>query len=156
MRKRIISDIKPTPVINKIEWLDLDELAQIEITSEQTDHPIEEALIEQGKGWRASSPGEQIIRIIFDKPQDLHRIQLQFEEYRWNRTQEFVISWASDKLQPLQELVRQQWNFNPDTATSEIEDYQVALKSVSILELKINPDMNTSSVIASLAHLSLS
>ena len=50
-------------------WLDLERLAQVEITSENAKHPIESALIsDRGTGWRAAQPGKQTIRLIFDQP----------------------------------------------------------------------------------------
>src|SRR5262245_64855568 len=49
-------------------WLDLERLAQVEITSENAEHPIESALISDGvRGWRAAQPGKQKIRRIFAK-----------------------------------------------------------------------------------------
>ena len=51
------------------EWLDLEEIARVEITSEDPAFPIEHAL---GKdvttGWRASTTGPQIVRLLFDAP----------------------------------------------------------------------------------------
>jgi hypothetical protein len=41
----------------------------------------------------------------------------------------------------LHEIVRQQWNFSPEGATAEREDYRVALTEVTILELSIIPDI---------------
>ena len=45
------------------------------------------------------------------------------------------------KVIPLFEIVLQQWSFSPQGSTSEIEDYQVNLGSVSILELAIKLDL---------------
>jgi hypothetical protein len=39
------------------------------------------------------------------------------------------------------EIVRQQWSFYPQGSTTEIEDYQVNLDSVSVLELALKPDL---------------
>ena len=47
--------------------------------------------------------------------------------------------------------MRQQWNFNPAGSTSELEDYEVNLQSVSALELVIRPDLTNSEVMATLA-----
>jgi len=41
---------------------------------------------------------------------------------------------------PFSEIVASQWSFSPQGSTSEIEDYQVNLATVSILELAIKPD----------------
>lgn len=64
MRKRIIyQDAKDESLANQ-HWLDLERLAQVEITSKDSTHPIE-AVMRPGteQGWRASQSGEQIIRL---------------------------------------------------------------------------------------------
>ena len=53
------------------------------------------------------------------------------------------------------EIVRQQWNFSPEGATQEIEDYDVGLTSVTALELRITPDINGGNAIAALRELRL-
>jgi hypothetical protein len=53
---------------------------------------------------------------------------------------------------PSSEIVRQQWNFNPQGSTSQIEDYQVNLSNVAVLELRIRPELNAGRGIASLAR----
>ena len=64
---------------------------------------------------------------------------------------EFVLEWAPPGG-PLREIVRQQWNFNPEGANSEVEDYHVDLKSLSVLQLTINPDITHALAPASLSH----
>lgn len=80
---------------------------------------------------------------------------MNFEELEIERTQEYVLRWSADEGQSYQEIIRQQWNFSPEGATSEIEDYQVVLPAVTILELSINPDISDSNALASLAALRL-
>jgi hypothetical protein len=122
-------------------WLDLEELATVEVTSEHPSFPVESALGSGvGPGWRAAQKGAQQIRIIFDEPASLHRIQLRFHEAECERTQEFTIRWSSAAGGPTREIVRQQWNFSPAGSTAEIEDYVVELEAVSVLELTIQPD----------------
>ena len=128
----------------------------VEVTSEDAEFPIESALLPaKASGWRAPDPGKQIIRLIFDNPQRLQWISLNFEELEIERTQEYVLRWSADEGQSYQEIIRQQWNFSPEGATSEIEDYQVVLPAVTILELSINPDISDSNALASLAALRL-
>jgi hypothetical protein len=91
MRKRIIDHGSRAEPAAEPGWLDLERLAQVEITSEEADHPIEPALIPgRGPGWRAAQPGEQTIHLLFDEPQSLRRIHLMFHEGERERTQEFV------------------------------------------------------------------
>jgi hypothetical protein len=52
---------------------------------------------------------------------------------------------------PFKENVRQQWSFSPQGSTSEIEDYQVNLDSVSVLELVLKPDLTPANACATLA-----
>ena len=132
-------------------WLDLEEIATVELTSEHADFPIESALgFRVGPGWRASQKGTQQIRIIFDEPASLHRIRLRFHEAECERTQEFTIGWSSAAGGPTREIVRQQWNFSPAGSTTEIEDYVVELEAVSVLELTIQPDLGRQEAVATL------
>jgi hypothetical protein len=131
-------------------WLDLVELARVEVTSEEKDHPIE-AAFGDGAGWRAASPGRQLIRIIFDTARPIHRIALLFDEAAIARTQEFSLRWSAKTAEGFREIVRQQWNFDPNGSTVESEDYRVNLQDVSVLELNINPDIGSTAAYASLA-----
>jgi hypothetical protein len=132
-------------------WLDLEQIATVEVTSEDPRFPIEPALGPKcGSGWRACQKGEQQIRIIFDEPMSLHRIQLRFHETECERTQEFTLRWSPVAGEPVNEIVRQQWNFSPTGSTTEIEDYAVDLNAVSILELAIQPDLGRREAVATL------
>lgn len=134
----------------------MDRLASVEVTSEQADYPIESALLQgERRGWRASSGGTQIIRLIFDEPQKLKRIRLVFEDAESTRTQEFVLRWSSDTEHSFREIVRQQWNFSQPNAVRETEDYTVEIPGVRTLELVIVPDIKGGAVRASLSNLRL-
>ena len=156
MRKRIIGHGPGEVAAAEPGWMDLEQLAQVEITSEDVDHPIESALIPgTGSGWRAAQPGEQTIRLRFDEPLRLKRIHLVFQEDEQERTQEFVLRWSPDGGQSYREIVRQQYNFSPPAAALEVEDYDVDLDAVTALELRIVPDISGGSARASLAQLRL-
>jgi hypothetical protein len=154
MRKRIINrKLQNVSTIDQ-DWLDLNRLAQVELTSEDAAHPIEAALIPGFEsGWRAAQAGEQTIRLLFDAPQRVRRIQLLFHEDKQARTQEFVLSWSPDAGQSYREIVRQQYNFSPPGMMREFEDYTVDLIGVTVLELKIVPDISGGDVRASVAQL---
>ncbi len=156
MRKRVVNSVPQKNVDSDHKWLDIEKLAVVEVTSEDDEFPIESALL-PGKvsGWRASDPGEQIIRLLFDNPQRLQWVRLNFEELEIERTQEYVLRWSPDGGQSYQEIIRQQWNFSPEGATSEVEDYQVELPAVTILELNINPDISEKNAFASIEELRL-
>jgi hypothetical protein len=136
--------------------MDVDRLASVEVSSEQSDYPVESALLVEGKrGWRAANPGAQTIRLIFDEPQKLRRILLVFEDTENSRTQEFVLRWSPDIECSFREIVRQQWNFSPPDSVRETEDYVVDLSEVKVLELVIVPDKSGGEVRASLVSLRL-
>jgi len=154
MRKKIINPAQQTTDSTDHIWLDIETLADVEISSEDTDHPIEAALLTGGvSGWRAAEPGQQTIRLIFEHPQNIQLIRLSFLESSIERTQEYVLRTSADDGKSYQEIVRQQWNFNPVGSTSEMEDYQVNLLAVTTLELNINPDINKKNAVASLELL---
>jgi hypothetical protein len=136
--------------------MDVDRIASVEATSEESDHPIESAFLLDGRGgWRASNPGVQTIRLIFDEPQKLSRILLVFEDTESSRTQEFVLRWSHDIQYSSREIVRQQWNFSPPDSVRETEDYPVELSEVKVLELEIVPNKSGGEVRASLVSLRL-
>ena len=156
MRKRIIPSVQKDTPPSSEDWLDLERLAQVEITSEDAAHPIESALLPgRNLGWRATGPGEQTIRLLFAHPQRLRRICLEFVEPVTERTQEYVLRWSPDGGQSYREIVRQQWNFSPQGATCETEVHRVDLSGVSVLELRIVPDISGGPARASLAQLCL-
>lgn len=157
MRKRIIAQGPEQAARLDEEWLDVEHLAQVEVTSEDAAYPVESALMPgTERGWRAASPGKQIIRLIFDHPQRLRHILLIFEEHKWERTQEFLLRWSPDGGKSYQEIVRQQWNFSPAGTVKEVEDYHVELSGVTVLELNIEPNKSGGEARASLEQLRLS
>jgi hypothetical protein len=153
MRKRIIEPVQPE---TDHDWLNLEELTEVEVTSEDPAYPIESALLpSRASWWRASAPGKQTIRLLFDQPQRLQRIWLSFVEPLIERTQEYVLRWSPDGGKSFSEIVRQQWTFSPQGATSETEDHRVDLPQVTVLELTIIPDISGGNAFASLAQLRL-
>ena len=94
MRKQIVDHNFRSVTSVSHGWLDFQRLAQVELTSEDADHPIEAALsLEGGQRWRATEGGEQLVRFVFDDVQHIRRIQLLFDERQRARTQEFVLRW---------------------------------------------------------------
>ena len=153
MRKRIIEHPQSDVPVRSDDWLKLEDLAEVEVTSEDPAHLIESALLpNSGPGWRAADPGKQIMRLIFTRPQRLRRIQLTFQEATAERTQEYVLRWSGNGGQSFQEIVRQQWNFSPEGATAETEDYTVSISEANILELSITPDISGRRAFASMTQ----
>ena len=152
MRKSVIDLATTHPEQrSEQEWLDLEQVAKVEVTSEDPNFPIESAFASgHGPGWRAADKGKQIIRVIFDTPRPLHRIRLEFAETEIERTQEFTLRWSAESGRPFRDIVRQQWSFSPHGSTTEVEDYQVDLDSVSVLELALKPDLTPGNALATL------
>lgn len=156
MLKRVIGQETQVASAPNQQWLNLDALAQVEITSEEAAHPIESGLLPgSGSGWRAAQPGPQTVRLVFDQPQRINHMHLEFQEEELERTQQFVLRWSSNGGESYREIVRQQYNFSPPTTTRECEDYPVDLDGVTTLELRIVPEISGGSARASLAQLRL-
>src|SRR5438477_11646816 len=130
MRKRITSHRQQESPSANTSWLDLEALARVEVTSEDAAHPIESALLLTvgAIGWRAESPGEQTVRLLFDAPQRLKRVRLLFREEKEARTQEFVLRWSPTTESSWRDDVRQQYHFSRLGATEEVEEFHVALE----------------------------
>jgi hypothetical protein len=140
MRKSIVTPVAVASMPIGDLWRDLERIARVEMTSEDENFPIEHAIGRKATtGWKASSTGPQVIRMHFDEPLTIRRIQLHFIDSAAERSQEFAV-FVNGEDGALQEVVRQQWSFSPNGATEEIEDYAVALSGVTVLELRIDPD----------------
>ena len=140
MRKHVVSDkdLRKTPPGG---WLDLDALAEVEVSSEAERHPIEGALLPTGTAtWKASVPGKATITLRFDTPQSITRVLLHFTEAKHERSQEWAL-FASFVDHTERELLRQGWNFSPGGSQEQHEEYQFALDQVAALTLTIDPDL---------------
>ncbi len=155
MRKRLIPHPRDVSAASQ-PWLDVAALAQVELTSEDPACPIDAALRPSPTpGWRAAEPGAQMIRLVFDHPQALHRLRLVFAEPQQARTQEFVVRWSADGGQSYREVVRQQYTFSPPGTVHEVEEYQVPLHGVTHVELCIVPDIQGGDAYATLEEMRL-
>src|SRR5688572_13262958 len=95
MRKRIVNRETKSSPANEA-WLELESLAQVEVSSEEAQHPIEAALVPgASSGWRAAAPGRQIGGLLFDERQNLRMIHLVFEEHEQERRREYTLRWSS-------------------------------------------------------------
>jgi hypothetical protein len=153
MEKQLVpSDAIPCPLVGA--WLDLDTCARVRPTSEDPAHPVQAALKENhgAEGWRAAQPGAQTLWVHFDHPQAIQQVHVCFET-KERRTQEFVLLHSSDGGITYHDIVRQQFNFSPDSAPREEEDYFPRLNSVTDLKLMIVPDISGGEACATLQAL---
>lgn len=156
MRKRLITATPKNDCAQARGWLDIDEAAFVEVTSEAAGYPIEGALLHHSeRGWRADVPGPQTIRLVFDSPQTIQVIWLVFKEEEVSRTQEFLLRWLPCGGS-WRDVLRQQWTFSPPFTVTEHEEYRVELSSASALEVSINPSIGSREARASLEQLRLS
>jgi hypothetical protein len=154
MRK---TQLSPSGSAAPKDWLDLEQAARVEVSSEAEGYPVEGALLKDvQREWRAREPGIQTIRLLFDHPQTIRVIRLVFKEKEFPRTQEFVLRWLPQGTGAWKDVVRQQWNFSPPITETECEEYNVNLPSATALELSIRPDMSGGPTRASLESLQLS
>src|SRR5271154_6554163 len=139
MRKSIVSPSATTATPISDAWRDLERIARVEISSEDQMFPIEHALGKKGTtGWKAAETGPQLIRLHFDEPLTIKRLQLHFVDKAAERSQEFAVFAGAGS--ELKEVVRQQWSFGPYGSTEELEDYTVNLSGITTLEVRIDPD----------------
>jgi hypothetical protein len=154
MRKRIMDQNTEDASVSNQHWLNAEALAEVEVTSEDAAYPIESGLLsETAAGWRAAQPGPQTVRLVFNQPQAIKRVHLEFDETELERTQQFVLRWSADGGHSYREIVRQQYNFSPPGTTREGEDYSLNLAGVTTLELNIIPNISGGSARASLTQL---
>jgi hypothetical protein len=94
MRKKILDTSSANvPIESHGKWLELAKVATVEGTSEDPRFPIESAF------WRSAEPVDQQIRLVFDEPVPVCRIQLRFHEPTTERTHEFTLHWSATQGQ---------------------------------------------------------
>jgi hypothetical protein len=97
--RKIIKSADPQSGPEKASWLDVGTIAQVEVTSEDSQYPIESAFAEGNtRKWRASEQGKQTIKLFFDEPQRIRHIWLQFVELEKERTQQFTLQWSKGEI----------------------------------------------------------
>jgi hypothetical protein len=158
MRKHILQS-KPVTAADSPKELDVKTLATVEVTSEATDHPVENAFDHQrgpsGTRWIASASGEQTLILAFDAPQDIDQVAIEIEETQAARTQELALAVSRDGGRTYRELLRQEFNFSPADTTFEREQWTIGIDQVTHLRLIIKPDKGGGPCRASLTSLSL-
>ncbi|MDA8217596.1 MAG: discoidin domain-containing protein [Dehalococcoidales bacterium] len=144
IRKRPFSERQRKPARDP-GTIDLAAEAFVFYTSEDPDHPIENAFdAEGGRGgtrWEAAEADTpQIIELEFDEPQFVSRIVYEVEEEQAERTQEIRIEASADEGDSYGHVLVQEYNFSPGGATFEREDWRLDLKGVTNLRLTLIPN----------------
>ena len=151
MRKQITGLGSQVPSREEGNWLDLEAVAAVEVSSEAPGFPVEGALVPSSKaGWQAASTGEVQIQLRFDTPVDIAQVLLQVIDPEHERSQEWSLR-AHLSGGTERELFRQGWNFSPGGSTEQREVYTVNLNGVRSLTLTIDPDRGRNRYPATLA-----
>lgn len=140
MRRHILHS-QPSPQGGEIP---VASIATVFVTSEDAGHPVDQAFDpDRGPGgtrWIAEKAGEQTIILAFDTPQTIRQVNLEFEETEVSRTQELQLAMSNDGGEHYRELRRQEFNFSPDGATFEREEWTISEPSVTHVRITIKPD----------------
>ncbi len=137
MKKTITGEVRATEMG---AWLDLEELAEVEVSSEAAGYPVENALLPgRAEGWRAERPGEAHITLRFAEPQTVGQMRLVFREREHERSQEWALH-ARFVGGEERELLRQGWNFSPGGSGEQDQTHTLNLRGVLALRLSIDPD----------------
>ncbi|AFZ43915.1 hypothetical protein PCC7418_1746 [Halothece sp. PCC 7418] len=159
MRKEIVDSGPLNPRSATTGELDIINIATVQLTSEDSDHPIERVFDQQhGKGatyWAAATSGPQTITLVFDQPQVIRKIQLEIEEVEVSRTQVLQISVSHNGGQSFEKVLEQDYTFSPPGTTFQCEDWTVNLEQVTHFSLKIIPDRDHHLALAKLSSLIL-
>jgi hypothetical protein len=143
LRKQIVPKRVGEPAVLEGE-IPIADVATVQVTSEQADHPIDHAFDQRGgpggSRWIADAPGEQGVTLVFDRPQTIRQVGVEVEELELSRTQELSVSVSSDGGRTYRELVRQEFNFSPPGTTFERERWTVRADAVTHLRVDIKPD----------------
>ena len=142
-----------------VQKLPLVSLAEVQATSEEAGHPIVFAFDDSdGSGatsWKAGTPGEQTVTVVFRKACRVAQVTMQVEEREVARTQEVQLAVSTDGGLTYRELIRQEFTFSPDGATWEDETWTVQQEHVTHVRLIIIPDKGRSDVYAALTTFGL-
>ncbi len=158
LRKKVLKSNPAKPRIHTGE-LDIASIAAATVTSEDSGHPLENALDDQrGPGasqWVAEDRGEQAVVLAFDAPQTVRRVLLEVEERQTARTQRVELLVSRDNEQTYQELLRQEFNFSPPGTTFEREQWTVNAEGITHLQVRITPDIQGGESRAKLTALAI-
>ena len=119
-----------------VDWLNLDTCAALIITARG------ERLARARSLWSASCPGEQMIEIRFHHPTAVRRLRVVTTEAEQARTQEMTVWVSLHRGERHHHVLCQHFDFSPDGATEDVEEYALELEGVSAIQLRIVPSVD--------------
>jgi len=119
-----------------IEWLDLDEVAEVTIVSRGPRMP------RSGGIWSIDAPGEQLIEIRFHKLMYVSHLRLISSEIEQVRTQEIAVWTSLNRGEQHRELLRQRFNFSPTVQLRKSKSTPRGLGIVSAIQLRVVPSID--------------
>jgi hypothetical protein len=137
----------------------ISKLATLLATSESPSHSIN-CICDGRSGpggtrWIADEPGDQTVVLTFDTPCNLHKISLEVEEQRLNRTQELDLAISRDGGLTYRDVIHQEYKFSPSGKTFEHEEWRIPAKGVTNVWVWIRPDKDGKPCRASITSLAL-
>lgn len=143
MRKQIMTTEAPAAPLESNQWVDLERAARVEISSEDSAHPIEAVLLPGSDTfWRAAHPGLQKIRLYFDEPLRLRRVRLTFGELEVQRTQEFSLRWLPEGNGVVAGTCAAAVQLQSSWHDEGDQDYTFDVDRVTALEVEIIPNLS--------------
>ena len=127
--------------MNETVWMDVLGGARVEVTSEDELFPVDAALGHAvTNGWRSAATGVQVLRLLFAEPRRIERVRVDVVDRISERTQEMVMR-AGASVEALEEVARWKFAFSPRGSTEEVEECAVGMDGVTVVELRIDPDV---------------
>lgn len=131
-------------------WLTLEAVADVNIIVDGERVPRMPGL------WTGNVSGEQLIEVRFHHPTSVRRLRLVSFETEQSRTQEITVWVSSGRGERHRELRRQQFNFSPQGATREVEDYELQVDDVSSIQVRVVPSIDGRPAVARVSELQIS
>lgn len=157
LRKKIVSSGTEADMPTMVNTIDIIRNAEIIATSESENFPLDN-IVDGSTGpgssqWVAGSAGQQTLIVKFDAPQNITAIVYEIEEREIARTQEVCFEVSTDSGAHFREILRHEYNFNPNGSTFQREELKLGLPQLTDLKMTIKPDKGNLNCRAKLNHI---
>jgi hypothetical protein len=129
MQKRAVEKTSQKQTVCEESQPDQEQSGEVEVISENAEQLIKPVLTKGAdESQHSFTPGEQIIRLLFNQPQTFSQMHILFDREEGAQTQEFFLSWLSEDSKFSGELVHQQNDFVSGRRLRENENSLASLK----------------------------